>query len=237
MAMCVSGDKRVTPVDRRTGTPENDDLVDLRRLLRVHADALRGDAELLAELGLRPEASNIVEFGPVALSRVNAAHQRESGERKRLEAMARANFVAQAQTHAAVIDMLEARNLAYLARRVDELARLRFDLSAGVVALEGPGDSPPGWLALVEGQVDLVLGPRKLARMGHFPTAVGLFGDLAPVVGSVALVRLAIWQPARQGLVAFASTDPAAFSADMGAELVTFLARVLERTTERWTVG
>ena len=135
-----------------------------------------------------------------------------------------------------MVDLLESRNHSDLARRVDELARLRFGLAAGAVALEGPGRVPAGWRALVEGQVDLILGPRKLALMGHAPTALGLFGDRAPLVGSLALVRLAIWEPAREGVIAFGSADPNAFTADMGADLVAFLARVVERTAERWPV-
>jgi uncharacterized protein len=206
----------------------------VRAFLKVHRDIVREDGELLSDLGLRLDVANIIDFGPVALSRVAEAHKRESSERKRLEATARANYAAQAQTHAAVVDLLEARNLSDLARRVDDLARLRFDLAAGAMALEGPGEAPAGWLPLMQGQADLILGPRKLARMGHIPTALGLFGDRAPGIGSVALIRLAIWDPARQGVIAFGSADPDAFTADMGADLVTFLARVVERTAERW---
>ena len=210
------------------------DAESVRALLRAHRDLVREDGELLADLGLRLDIANIVDFGPVALSRITAAHRRESSERQRLEAMARANFAAQAQTHAAVVDMLESRNHADLARRIDELARLRFGLAAGVVALEGPGAVPAGWRALVAGQIDLILGPRRLALMGRAPTALGLFGEGARHIGSLALVRVAIWTPARQGVIAFGSADPDAFAADMGADLVTFLARVAERTAERW---
>ncbi|MGI8841259.1 MAG: DUF484 family protein [Caulobacteraceae bacterium] len=206
----------------------------VKALLRVHRDLVREDGDLLAELGLRLDVANIVDFGPVALSKITAAHQRESSERQRVEAMARANFAAQAQTHAAVVDLLESRNHADLARRIDELARLRFGLAAGVVGLEGPGAAPAGWRALVAGQIDLILGSRRLALMGRAPTALGLFGEGARHIGSLALVRLAIWDPARQGLIAFGSADPDAFTADMGADLVTFLARVAERTAERW---
>ena len=202
--------------------------------LRSNPGLLRDDDALLAELGLRLDVANLVDFGPVALSRLTAAHRRESSERQRLEAVAQANYLAQAQTHAAVIDLLEARNLADLARRIDDLSRLRFGLAAGVLALEGPGGVPAGWRAFIEGQVDLVLGPRRLAQMGHLPTALGLFGDMAPQIASVALIRMAIWNPARQGVIAFGSADPEAFSDDMGPDLVTFLARVTERTAERW---
>jgi len=205
----------------------------VKAFLRDNPEVLRDDESLLSELGLRLGA-NVVDFGPVALARVAALHQRESSERQRLEAVARANYSAQEQTHAAVVDLLESRNHSDLARRVDELARLRFGLAAGAVALEGPGNVPAGWKALVEGQVDLLLGPRKLARLGIIPTALGLFGMPAGEVGSVALVRLAIWDPARQGVIGFASADPEAFTSDMGEDLVAFLARVVERTAERW---
>ena len=209
---------------------------DVQAFALANRDTIRQDSDLLAQLGLRIDVANIIDFGPIALSRVSAAHERESSERKRLESTARANFAAQAQTHAAVIDLLESRNLADLARRVDDLARLRFGLAAGVIAIEGAGNVPAGWKPLIEGQVDLILGPRELARMGHAPTALGLFGALAPQIGSLALVRLAIWTPARQGVIAFGAMDPTAFSDDMGSELVTFLARVVERTAERWAV-
>ena len=72
--------------------------------------------------------------------------------------------------------------------------------------------------------------------MGFAPTALGLFGERAETIGSMAMVRMAIWEPARQGLLAFGSADPEGFTADMGAELVAFLARVVERTAERWPV-
>ena len=51
---------------------------------------------------------------------------------------------------------------------------------------------------------------------------------------SAAVVRMAIWSPARNAVLAFGSADPEGFAPEMGAELVAFLARVVERTAERW---
>jgi uncharacterized protein YigA (DUF484 family) len=209
----------------------------VRHFLAANPQFLRDDPGLLAELGLRLDAANLVDFGPAALARVHAAHKREAGVRKRLEQTARDNFHAQAQTHGAVIDLLEARNHADLARRVDDLAQLRFGLTGGVVALEGPGRTPAGWRVLTEGQIDMTLeSAQRLARMGFQPTALPLFGDRAGEIRSMAMVRMAIWEPARQGLLAFGSPDENGFTEDMGAELVAFLARVVERTAERWPV-
>lgn len=212
------------------------DAESVRDFLRVQPEFLRQDENLLGELGLRLDAANVVDFGPRALARAAAAHKREATVRQAIEANARANYSAQAQTHAAVIDLLDARNHADLARRVDEMARGRFGLASGVVALEGPDRVPAGWYALAEGQVDMILGEAPIARMGFFAPALPLFGGQAETIRSMALVRMAVWEPRREALIAFGSTDPEGFTPDMGNELVNFLARVVERTAERWPV-
>jgi uncharacterized protein YigA (DUF484 family) len=207
----------------------------VRRFLSDNPGFLTGDDGLLDELGLRVAVGNVLDFGPAVMARVHAAHQREATQRQQIEETARANFSAQAQTHGAVVDLLDARNHADLARRVDELAQQRFGLAAGVIALETEAHPPAGWKRLVDGQVDMILdGPLRLARMGFAPTALGLFGDRAEAIQSMAMVRMAIWEPSQQGLLAFGSSDPESFTEDMGAELVAFLARVVERTAERW---
>ena len=82
----------------------------------------------------------------------------------------------------------------------------------------------------------MILGPQRLARMGFHAPARGLFGARGEQVMSMAMVRVALWEPARQGVLAFGSPDANGFAEDMGAELVAFLARVVERTAERWPV-
>jgi uncharacterized protein len=205
----------------------------IRAFLRSRPSFVRDDPELMQALGVRPDAANLVDFGPAALSRVERARRRESNVRQRLEAVARANFDVQAQTHDAALMLMGAADHADLVARMDDLAR-SFGLVAAVIALEGPQAVPDGWRALAEGQCDLVLGRRKMARLGVIPTALGLFGDLADQIGSVALLRLSMWTPARSGVLAFAAAAEDAFSADMGHELIDFLARVVERTAERW---
>lgn len=209
----------------------------VRRFLSDNPEFIRDDHGLLDELGLKVAAGNVVDFGPAALARVHAAHQREASQRQQIEETARANFSAQAQTHGAVVDILDARNHSDLAWRLDELAQHRFGLTAGIIVLEDAERVPAGWVKLVEGQVDMILGgAQRLARMGFAPTALPLFGDRAEAIRSMAMVRMAIWEPSRQGLLAFGSSDADGFTEEMGTELVAFLARVVERTAERWPV-
>jgi uncharacterized protein YigA (DUF484 family) len=204
----------------------------VRAFLMSHPNLVREDAELMTGLGLRLDAANVVEFGPAALARHIDAHRRESSARQELEATARANFAAQAQCHAGVVDILESRSNSDLARRLDETAQLRFGLLAGGVAVEGK--APAGWAGLDEGMVDMILGEDRITRLGETGFGALLFPEAAQPVESCAMIRLTLWE--RPGLLSFASTDPEGFTADMGVELIAFIARVVERTAERWPV-
>jgi len=204
----------------------------VRAFLVNHPNLVREDTELLGDLGVRIDADNVVPFVPAALARQIDAHRRESSARQALEATARANFEAQAQCHAGAIDLLDARSNSELAQRLDQTARLRFGLLTGSVAVEGK--APAGWVRLDEGMVDMILGEDRLTRLGESGFGVLLHPDAAEAVRSTALIRLTLW--GRQGLLAFGSADVGAFTADMGGELIAFLARVLERTAERWPV-
>lgn len=206
----------------------------VRTFLQSHPNLIREDGELLHDLGLRHNAANVLEFGPAALAHHIDAHRRESSARIELETTARANFAAQAQCHAGVVDILESRNNADLARRLDETAKLRFGLAAGTLAVEGK--SPAGWVGLGEGMVDIILGDNGVVRLGQTGFGALLFPDASDSVESCALVRLALWQPACAGVICFGSADPEAFTPDMGVELIAFIARVVERTAERWPV-
>jgi uncharacterized protein YigA (DUF484 family) len=204
----------------------------VRAFLIDHPNLVREDAELLGHLGLRINAANVLEFGPAALARHIDAHRRESTARQALEATARANFAAQAQCHAGVVDLLESRSNSDLARRLDETAKLRFGLLAGAIAVEGK--APAGWAHLDEGMVDMILGEDQVTRLGETGFGVLLFPAITEPVESAAMIRLSLW--GRPGLLAFGSAEPGAFTPDMGCELIALIARVVERTAERWPV-
>ncbi len=213
---------------------------EVRAWLQGHAETVAGDRALLQELGLRPHGPNVVDFGAAALSRVEAVAAREAGARKAIEAVARANFAAQAQTHVAVLDLMEARNPSDLARRLDAAAQARFGLAGASIVLEKPGGIPFGWRALEPGGVDGLLGRNGLHRLGMGGQGLGLFGAAEDEVRSIALVRMAPHVgpngAARPALCAFGSPDPEGFTPDMGCELAAFLTRVIERMAERWPI-
>lgn len=208
----------------------------VRDWLTAHADLLTGDRALLEELGLRATGGNVVEFGAAALTRLEAVAEREADARRQIELIARANFAAQTQTHVAALDLLEARNHADLARRLDAAAQGRFGLASAVVALEKPGGVPFGWRSLEAGRVDALLGENGLHWLGPAFDGLDLFGAAETEVRSVALIRMAPWSPARDALCAFGSPEDEGFTPGMGCELAAFVTRVVERMAERWPV-
>lgn len=204
----------------------------LRAKLMDEPTLVTADAELMAALNLRPAAANLVEFGPAALARLEHARAAEADARAEITELAEANFTAQTQTHAAIVDLLEAADPADLAARIDEAARARFGLVAGALAAEG--EAPAGWRTLPAGFTGHLLGAASF-RFGGPIASEPLFGpEDAPAVRSSALIRLSLWGGRRSGLLAFGSPDANGFTPDMGGELVAFLARVVERTAERW---
>ena len=212
---------------------------EIRAWLQAHPQILLDDRSLLEEVGLKPHGRNVVEFGRAALTRLEEAAEREADARKRIESIARANFAAQTQTHVAALDLLEARNLSDLARRLDSVAQGRFGLAGAALALEKPGPVPFGWRALDEGGVDGLLGEHGLTWLGPNFDGLNLFGAAEAQVRSVALIRMAPQFPgaettARPALCAFGSPEDDGFTSTMGCELVAFIARVVERTAERW---
>jgi uncharacterized protein YigA (DUF484 family) len=213
---------------------------EVRAWLQVHAQTLLDDRSLLEEVGLKPHGRNVVEFGPAALTRLEAAATRESDARKQVEAIARANFAAQTQTHVAALDLMEAKNHADLARRLDAAAQGRFGLAGASIAIEKPGGAPFGWRTLPTGGVDGLLGEHGLTWLGPNFAGLDLFGAADETVRSVALIRMAphvgLNGEARPALCAFGSPEDEGFTPRMGCELVAFISRVVERMAERWPI-
>ena len=222
-------------------TPAEPHWPEIRAWLQANPQTLLDDRSLLEEIGLKPHGRNVVEFGRAALTRLEEAAEREADARKRIESIARANFAAQTQTHVAALDLMEARNPSDLARRLDAVAQGRFGLAGAVIALEKPGGVPFGWRGLEAGGVDALLGEHGLTWLGPNFDGLALFGAAEAEVRSVALIRMApqfpgAETPARHAICAFGSPEEDGFTPTMGCELVAFIARVVERTAERWPI-
>jgi len=208
----------------------------LRDLLPEFAQEMRQDRALLEQLNLQPRTRNLIDFGPAALAKLEAKAIRDFDIRRQLEMTARANFDAQAQAHALILSLLEARNHSDLARRLARESQERFGLVTAAIALEDTAPIPLGWMTLDYGGVDYIIGETEMSVLGPDGVCRALFGDDVRRIKSAAVIRTTMWRDGRPGAVAFGSADYEGFTPDMGAELVAFVTRVVERVAERWPI-
>jgi uncharacterized protein len=208
----------------------------LKARLPEFAEALKHDPALLEQMGLSAKKRNLIDFGPAALSRLEAKAMKDFDLRRQLETTSRANFDAQTQTHHLVLNLMQARNHSDLANRLASEARVRFGLVTATIALENTGPVPLGWKTIEDGGVDYIIGEGAPSLLGPEGACRVLFGDDIKRVKSAAVLRLNLWREGRPGVIAFGASDFEGFRADMGAELVLFVAHVVERIADRWPV-
>ncbi len=173
---------------------------------------------------------NVVDLSAAKRERLEAEIRRVRASNEALVSLSKANLAAQAQTHAAVLALVEAETLAAIDRRLQGRVCDALNIDAARVFVEGHHPlrgaralfgAGPGLVGSALGDAAEVLGPvaPRLADM--------LYGPQAARMASHALVRLEIGE--RSGLMCLASAEAAAFTRDQGGDLVHFLARVLER--------
>ena len=162
------------------------------------------------------------------LARLRASHEA-------LITLAKANLAAQAQTHAAVLAILEADTLPALDRKL--AGRVAGALSVDIVRvfIEGHAPLPAGEAiqACAPELTDALLGARA-ERLGPVDAryADALYAGRAGALRTEASVRLDI--AGVSGMLCLASRDGEAFRPDQGADLLHFLARVVERRLAPW---
>jgi len=157
----------------------------------------------------------------------------------------RDNMSHQSRTHSATITLLSAEDFEHGARIVADDLPAILGLDAAAFGFEAVSPAPLGLDAcgvrsFEEGAVDEMLGENREVRLLTDATDDGsVFGADAPRIRSCALIRLhartADGSLLPPGILALGSHEPGTFQPGQGTELITFLARVLEKCTPQWT--
>lgn len=177
----------------------------------------------------------VIDLASRQRARLEAELNRLRASNTALVAMAKANLAAQAQTHGAVLSVLEAPTLAALDRTLAGALAASLGVDCVRVFIEGHAalPAPQAIRACAPDLVSALLG-RAGERLGPVDTrfADALYAGKASSLRSEAIVRLDI--AGAPGVLCLASRDGAMFSPDQGADLIHFLARVLERRIGPW---
>ncbi len=212
-------------------------------------DFLQHNPDFLSE-----NAQTIVEMAPptrwsgdgvIDLQKFLLERQSEDLGQLRLAAQevietSRGNMSSQTRTHSAVLALLSAQDLEHTLRIINEDLPLLLDVDVATVGFE-PGVDAPQALASANirsfqpGDIDGVLEPGyDVVLLKEIAESKAVFGSAASLVRSAALLRLRPGRAVPAGMVALGARSPGFFHPRQGTELITFLARVIERCVHRW---
>lgn len=218
------------------------DAADVRAFLLAHPDFVTTDPELLSQiLPARDEGENVVDMQSFVIARLqNKVRMLRDIQSDLIEASS-LNSLAREQVHAAALSMLDAPSFDALIEYITlpgGLART-LGLAAASICIEVTGQvsraETIGMRLLENGGVDRMMGGNYPWRLtANVQGSQSLYGDRASDVYSEALVRLDFSRVTPPGLLALGGLDPEQFHPEQAADLLEFLARIVERCVRLW---
>jgi len=225
---------------RPAARPIADD--EVAEYLRRHPDFLSERPDLMRVL-TPPERRNgdgVVDLQQFMIERLRAEVARMKKSQRVLIGANRAHRIRQTRINEAVLDLLTARSFEEVIQTLTTDLSMRLDVDAVALCVETdepnvPGVTRGGVRILRPGTIDAAMGPSNDVVLGA--SAAGnrrIFRQSAGLVRSNALLRLRVSPLAPAGLLALGSRDAERFQEGDSAELLDFLARVVEATLRTW---
>lgn len=231
---------------RETGhitSPLGDDLTaeDVAAYLRDHPDFLIQRPELVAHI-VPPAADRgqgVVDLQHFMVRRLQTDIARLQDQQRELVATTRANVNNQNRVHAAVLFLMDATSFEHLIQTITTDLAVLLDLDTAALVVEAAGTEIPqvnrsGVQVWAAGGIGGLMGKRDVILRAGIQGLPEVYGPGASLVRSEALVRLRLGGEAPSGLLALGSREPDMFHPGQGTELLTFLARVVERCIRGW---
>lgn len=216
---------------------------DVATYLRETPDFLQQHPDVVHHLIPPPEnrGNGVADLQHFMLLKLRREVADLTAQQEELIATARANINNQSRVHAAALYLMDAQSFEHLIQTITTDLAVLLDLDLACLVMEQPEDSrlvlhaERSGLQLVEtGAISQWIGKRDIILRGNIQGMAEIYGPAAPIVRSEALVRLQIAPDAPAGLLAFASRDADLFHPGQGTELLSFLARVVERCIKGW---
>ncbi len=210
--------------------------------LRRNPDFLAQHPELLSGMtaGAPMRADGVVDMQHFLLKRTQGELRALQDAHADLVSTSRANLVTQQRIHHAALALLAAPGFPQLLETVttDLAVHLEVDaVTLCVEAVEGaPNRVPMGGISILKtGTVDHLLGEGRASLLRPYVSGDrAVFGRLAGLVRSDALLRLDLGPHAPHGILAFGARTEGRFQPGQGTELLTFLAGILALAIRSW---
>lgn len=182
---------------------------------------------------------NVADFQSFMIQRLKADKEEVMETTKAIVANVRNNMNNQQRIHKAILRLLEAQTFPEFIHAItmDLSALLNVDISALVVESNGHDIShvnATGIRIVPEGTIDKWMKGKNALLQSEIRGIEAIYGGAATLVQSQALLRVDISMDTPPAILAFGSREPSMFQQGQGTELVTFLARVVERCFRSW---
>lgn len=232
----------------------NDPISDLKGEILKDPALILDDADLMRALLSTQEAGqgeNVVDLRAIFMSQLEDRLDRLEETHKTVIAAAYENLSGTNQVHRSVLSLLEAEDFnGFLAAMEHDVANI---LAVDVIRLcletekaEGGEEIGPdgplksmvvalpryGVAAYINGGLNKPAPQVTTRKASDVKDAI--YGDAAVDVHSEALLRLDLGDEKLPALIAFGSSDPNRFSADQGADLLSFFGHTIERIMRHW---
>lgn len=200
-----------------------------------HPDLLRALTPVEARRG-----ETVADFQRFVAARLQGELARVADGHAAFAAASRATLVQQRRIHRAVLALLAARSPAQLVEAATVDLALDLEVDVVVLGLEADPAAPfalraDGLRLWPRGRVGSWLPHgREVLVLANGTADRALFGAAAPLVRSLALLRLDLGDDRPPGLLALGAREDGRFHPGQGTDLLTFLSRALSLCLATW---
>ena len=209
--------------------------------LAAHPGFLAEHADLLTHLSppAAERSDGVVDIRSHMVERLRAEVDRLRQTQRELIDTSRANQTNRNRVHAAALFLLDAETLQQLIQTITTDLAVLLDIDVATLLVESNGHDFPqvlssGVRVVGEGVIGWWMNGREVRLDAEIAGDEAIFGPGAGLVRSQALVRLEVSADTPPCMLALGSREPRMFEEGMGTELISFLARVLERCIRSW---
>ncbi len=230
--------------DVKTAT-EKEPLITARhveKFLRQHADFLVQNPQIIDSLEIpgKTEGRGLADLQQYLIEKLRNKLDLVTRERDLVITRSHHNKLTQDRTHRAVKALISAKNFEHLIDVISTELPIIMGMDAIAIGVEQPGEADvaapvEGISCLLPGMVDGLIGGGQPAILrDHIEGDVCLYGTMAPLIQSDALIRLNISSTTPPAMLAFGSQRDDQFEPGQGTELIRFIGSVIENTIRTW---
>ena len=182
---------------------------------------------------------NVKDFQSYMIERLKGDKEKVLEKTQVLVENARSNMNNLQRIHQAILRLLEARNFEEFIHIITMDLSTMLDTDISVFVVESNGQDIPhihtsGIRVLPEGTISKWMNGQDVMLQSDITGIEPIYGGGATLVQSQALLRIDISMDTPPAILAFGSRDPNMFEDGQGTEMISFLARVVERAFRHW---